>query len=310
MSETITIVTACDNAYAQHASVFLRSLFVQNSDACFRIFIIVPDNFVHHEAIERTVGAHNACVQFLSVAANDIGPVKITHYVTTASYFRLLVGSLLPDHVERIIFFDPDIVINGPIRELWDIDLQDQVLAAAVDVTQNPLIHARLELSATSQYFNSGVLVINLRRWKTDRIGEQALEFALRFPERISLSEQCALNHVLDGDFKKLPEHWNFQMGRLPATDRRKYAEACRSLRSAAVIHFSGRRKPWLYLSNHPMKWLYWKYLRQTEWRSYRPPDRNLRNVGRRIIWSLSLNAPALLAAMRRVRSLWRPSVG
>ena len=313
MSETITIATACDNGYAQHTSVFLRSLFANNSDACFRIFIMVPDDFAHREAIERNIGPHNACLQFVSITANDVGPVK------AASYFRLFLGSLVPDNIERIIYFDSDILINGPIGELWNIDLQDHVLGAVVDVVQNPLMRARLdlvrtrlEMSPASQYFNSGVLLIDLRRWRTERIGEQALEFALSYPDRIRWWDQDALNHVIDGDFKQLPKHWNCQSHRLKI-DVKKYAEARRNLPSAAVIHFIGRRKPWLYLCNHPMQWLYWKYLRQTEWRSYRPPDRKLRNLPAHsldiIKTTLRLNAPFVVRAVRRIRRLWRSSI-
>ena len=319
MSETITIATACDNGYAQHTSVFLRSLFAKNSDTCFRIFIMVPDDFAHREAIERNIGAHNACLQFVSVAANDVGPVKVGR-VTTAAYFRLFLGSLLPDNVERIIYFDSDIVINGPIRELWNIDLQDHVLGAVVDAVQNPLmrarldlVRARLEMSATSQYINTGVLLIDLRRWRTDRIGEQALEFALRYPDRITWLDQDALNHVLNGDFKQISEHWNFQSHRMKI-DLKKYAEARCNLRSAAVIHFIGSQKPWLYMCNHPMQSLYWKYLRQTEWRNYRPPDRKLHNLPAHsldiIKRTLRLNAPALVTAVRRIRRHWRLSIG
>jgi lipopolysaccharide biosynthesis glycosyltransferase len=299
---TINVITTCDNAYVQHTAVFLKSLFAQNPDTNCRIFVLVPDNFIHRRSLERNLGSH---LEFLNINRSETASLKSI----AAYYYRLFLDQLMPMNIDRAIYLDSDILIVGSLEELWAIDLEKHVIAAVSDVTtdRDQSVRQKIGLAPTSHYFNSGVLVINFCRWRNAQLGKRALNFAVEHPDLITYPDQCALNHVLKGQFKELTKDWNFQTGHLWAEDGKCAADALRDLEAAKIIHFTGRQKPWYYLTNHPMKWLYWKYLRETEWRDYCPPDRNARNILRK---NLENKAPALVNAARRARTLWRPTMG
>jgi lipopolysaccharide biosynthesis glycosyltransferase len=294
----INIVTSCDNAYAQHTTVFLKSLFQKNQNIR-KIFILVPNNFIHRRSLERNLSSHVRCLEFLTINLPENASFKVSHHITVASYFRLVLDQVVPASIGRVIYLDSDVLINGPLDELWAVDLQNYMIAAVSDsiVGENrPLreeIGKRIGLAPTSNYFNAGVLAIDLCRWRNARLGKRALDFVLDYPDMITYWDQCALNHVVRGQFKELAKEWNFQTNHLRWSANRKCTrDSLREVDAAKIVHFVGSRKPWLYRTNHPMKWLYWEYLRQTEWHDYCPPDRNALNVLRKIIRK---RAPALL---------------
>ncbi len=303
---TINVVTACDNAYVQHTAVFLRSLVKTNPNRKCRIFILVPDNFIHRESLEHNLSSHVTYLEFLKINRPDTASLKVSNHISVASYFRLFLDKLIPANVNRVIYLDSDILVAGPLDELWAVDLEKYIMAAVTDavVNNNQKVRQKIGLAPTSNYFNAGVLVIDLCRWRNARVGECALDFAIDYPELITYWDQCALNHVLNGQFKELTKDLNFQSDHLRWSERRKCTlDTLHELDAAKIVHFSGPQKPWHYINSHPMKWLYWEYLRQTEWRDYCPPDRNGLNVLRKI---LENRAPKLLNAAHRMRKRWR----
>jgi lipopolysaccharide biosynthesis glycosyltransferase len=299
---TINIVTACDNAYVQHTTIFLKSLFAKNPDIRCRIFVLVPDNFIHHRSLERNLGSYWRSVEFLNINRSDTSSFKVSLQVTVATYFRLFLDKLMPADINRVIYMDSDILIAGP--------LEDFAVAAAIDaVLDNDLsVRQKIRLASTSHYFNAGVLLIDLIRWRNEKLGERALAFAVEYPELITWWDQCALNHVLNGHFKELTKDWNFQTPYLRRAEDGKWsADTLVELNTAKIIHFTGQLKPWYYLADHPMKWLYWEILSKTEWRDYCPSDRTRLTVLKKTVEN---RAPALLNAARRARKLWRATVG
>jgi len=311
---TINIVTACDNAYVQHTAVFLKSLLKKHPNTKCKIFILVPGNFIHHGSLERNLSSHVAHLEFLKINSLETASFKVSHHISVASYFRLFLDKLLPANVSRVIYLDSDILIKGPLDELWAVDLEYHIIAAVIDPIVNDnkslreKIGQKISLGPKSNYFNAGVLLIDLCRWRNARLGERALDFVLGYPDLITYWDQCALNHALNGQFRELTKDWNFQTNHLRWSANRKCtSDTLHELDSAKIVHFVGCRKPWLYITNHPMKWLYWEYLRETEWHDYCPPDRNGLNVLKKI---LEERAPAVLNAAARTREVWRSTVG
>jgi lipopolysaccharide biosynthesis glycosyltransferase len=190
------------------------------------------------------------------------------------------------------------------------VDLEGYTIGAVIDpwCDYNGSVRHKIGLAPTSRYFNSGVLVVDLSRWRNAQVGERALQFAISHSKLITWGDQDAINHVVNGQFKQLSNKWNFQTGHLKShTDTCKRlklsSQRLLELRNAKIIHFTGVDKPWNYLSYHPMRWLYWKYLRKTQWRDYQPRDRTASNIIRK---NLELRAPVIANLIRQFRAWMR----
>ena len=124
---------------------------------------------------------------------------------------------------ERLIWLDSDTIVLGSLEPLWNLDFQTMPVAAAANLWGNCNNY-----QDRNPYFNSGVLVYNMKLWEEDKLSEKLLQNA-----RIHVwgdRDQGALNSVLVGRWKQLGQIWNNH-----DTDDK----------SSKVMHFMSRPKPW-----------------------------------------------------------------
>lgn len=301
----INIVVVCDDRYAQHATVMLRSLLATNTKEFFRIFCLVPNDFRNKSNIERNISDlnhHN--INFVYVNAGDFDSAKISGHISSAAYYRLRLDAYLPEDVTRVLYLDCDIIVKDEISSLWSTDLEGHALGACVDAAHNndTALRVRVGLDTGKHYLNSGVLLIDIMRWREQKIGTRALDFCSAHPDRITFWDQCAINYVLSGNFKILERRWNVHPSIISRNGVRKLTlPSSVELNDAAIIHFVGDIKPWHYRCLHPKRDLYWAYLKQTTWRDYSVPDRTGLNIVKN---ALLQHAPFVKVIYKRLRRL------
>jgi lipopolysaccharide biosynthesis glycosyltransferase len=192
--------------------------------------------------------------------------IKINLHFSVATYFRLLAADLIDE--EKLLYLDSDILVLGDISLLWDLDMDRYPLAAVMDLIVRDF--HRLDLVESEGYFNSGVMMMNLKVWRELDLGEKVLSYIFSNPKNIIYADQCGLNGFLKGNWLRLELKWNLQS---PFFDKQyknlfsiwsKEFDLPISTQNPTIVHFSGNQKPWNFRSQHPYKGLYWKYLNTT----------------------------------------------
>jgi lipopolysaccharide biosynthesis glycosyltransferase len=283
---SIPTLFCINTAYAQHAAVCIISLLENNPESHFEIVVVSTEPLgAAQEKLDRTVRAYDNCtlkVMQLGASSGMTLPVRALHY-TVDTYTRLWVADFFPDHVDRVLYLDSDMVVVGNIGELWNSDLGDSAVLGAVTIPGSTRC-AAYGIPERFGYFQSGVLLINLKRWRSDRIFDVLQDYVAHNAEKIVDADQDVLNACLYDRRLPLPSIWNviapFYFDFHPLGIPNSELQAVR--RNARIIHFNGPSKPWSYLSRHPRRMDYWKYLMLTEWRDYTPGDKNLVNWGKR----------------------------
>lgn len=173
-------------------------------------------------------------------------------------YFRLLIGEQLPESVERVIFLDTDLLIRGDLVELWKLPFDGSVVQAVPDAYAGTLHLPRLRRVAAEgvagiregmPYFNAGVLLVDLRAWRQQSVGEHSVDLLLQHGDRLMGRDQDALNLILADRWKPLAPTWNFH--ELPhclflwETGELSRAELGQSFRDPQIVHFIGHWQPW-----------------------------------------------------------------
>jgi lipopolysaccharide biosynthesis glycosyltransferase len=149
----------------------------------------------------------------------------------------LLIPELLPRHLSRALYLDADVLVRHDPSPLFAIALGDAIVGAARDAAITSTDH---ELSGVRDralarpYFNTGVLVMDMERWREAGLTERALGYAAASAEPLRWAEQDALNAVLD-TWHELDPRWNTQHSLFLSRDR---------FRAAGIWHFVGG-KPW-----------------------------------------------------------------
>jgi lipopolysaccharide biosynthesis glycosyltransferase len=174
------------------------------------------------------------------------GPATWPSYLTAASLLRLRLPSVLKD-IDRVVYLDCDLVVLSDIATLYDTDLSDFPLAACLDfwLTGAPpfappgwdvgewhkFLREVVRLTDSKAYFNAGVMVMDLERFRSTGLIHAADQFLKQTNYETPFVDQEALNHVIDGAFVRLDTRWNV-LAALGHSD-------------PWIIHYAGPYKPW-----------------------------------------------------------------
>jgi lipopolysaccharide biosynthesis glycosyltransferase len=284
MTETIPTLFCINANYTQHAAVCIVSLLENNRDHFFDIVVVTTDPLGSEEnKLQKTVGGYSngrVSVALLDTTICQL-PVRAQHY-TIDTYSRLWVAEFFPVTIEKVLYLDSDMVVVGPIGELWRTSLGNHALAAATIPGSDRC--PAFNIPEKYGYFQSGVMLINLTKWRTNNILECLLKWISENGNKIVDADQDVLNACLYNERLVLDSKWNvispfyFDYHPLGISDQ----ELADVRRDARIIHYNGPSKPWHYLSRHPRRDDYWKYLNISEWRDYVPKDKTLANWTKR----------------------------
>ncbi|MDD5462568.1 MAG: glycosyltransferase family 8 protein [Methylococcales bacterium] len=275
------IVFATDKHYVQHLCVALVSLLKNNKEQFFKIYIInggIPGQT--YKKIEAVAEGYQCELVNITVDDDIFENLIINHHFTKAMYYRLLIPEFIQE--EKLLYLDADIVVNGSIENLYKEDINGCFIGAVEDPGFNR--HKELKMNSNSRYFNSGVMLINLKKWTEENLANKVIDFVENNPTLVTFPDQCGLNAVIDGNWKKLPLKYNqqaliFEKNFDDNYNCFTYEELSEAKQSPVIVHYSGSPKPWHFISKHPSKYLYWKYLRMTPYKYSLPTDLTPLNV-------------------------------
>ncbi|AFY87962.1 MAG: General stress protein A [Chroococcidiopsis cubana SAG 39.79] len=317
-TESIVVVCAADNNYVIPLSVTLKSILV-NLKTSQRITCFVIDGGiqeVNKQKILKSLDSQQIMIEWLQPTDAILSKVKVSGHVTVATYYRLLIPDLLPQHIEKVIYLDCDLVVNEDLQKLWAIEIDNSYLLAVQDMgireVSNPRggLHNYQELGIPphSKYLNAGVMVFNLEKWRTENISTQAIEYLEQNKEHVLNWDQDGVNAVLAGKWRELDPRWNqtpsvykYRSWKDSPFTEEMYKSV---IQQPYIVHFATAIKPWHYYCEHPAKDLFFQYLDMTSWSGWRPKKplkyiirlglrrfrENIKSLLKSFAWHLSLS--------------------
>lgn len=131
--------------------------------------------------------------------------------ISQATWYRLVMGEAL-ERVDRVIYLDADIIVNMDITKLWNEEIGENGLAAVPDTViqdSHSSVMVNKGLYPEERYFNAGVLLIDLKKYrKEEKLLERGAEF-LKENEVVDYLDQDVLNYFFGKDCRLLPEKYN-----------------------------------------------------------------------------------------------------
>ncbi len=274
----MNILCATDNRYAPYCGIMLTSLIENNRDSDLHIYILASSLDVENKAkfsmlsekYKITIDIVDAQSHLLhfDILSQTINP---DDNLDVAAYYRLLAPVLLPRTLERVMYLDVDMIVTSSLQDLYNLDFGDNALVASKDVFHSES-HARLGLRETSQYFNSGMLLINLKYWREHNLVEKFFEYIKDNSNNLIFHDQDVLNAVLQGKVIIVPIKYNFQTGfiytHINLTPYEK-KEVMDTISKPYILHFTRPSKPWIEHSAHPYKSYYLYYRKISLWKDF-----------------------------------------
>lgn len=253
---SIPVVWGLDEKYVLQAFVVMRSILI-NSKEEYHFFILTADNIEDKvkEFTDILKKEYNNFEIFIrTVAIEYFANVQIYNkHLSKAAYFRLLISELIPEY-DKCIYLDCDLIVYGDLKELYEIELGDDYLAGVKDChimenTPRQIKHQQvLGLPTREKYVNSGVLVMNLKDMRQDRLVSSFFE---QLSKENWYEDQDVLNYCCYPAIKVLPLKYNlfhFYLGKnikflydLPYEKREFDFDHAHPF----ILHMGGSYKPW-----------------------------------------------------------------
>lgn len=301
---TKNILCCTDEQYAPLYGIMLTSLFDHNKDEFFNIYVLTAG--LSKDCLTRFqhLTEHNhATINFIIVNDDMMRkcPIREGDHVTLAAYYRIIAPLYLPSELDKILYLDGDIIINGKINELWNTDISRYAMGAVIDEAyfrDEPYVRLGYEKEHSS--INSGVLLINLNYWKKYDVINRCMNCIEKMADKLLFHDQDTLNVVLNKEIKLLPLNYNFQRGFIDYAFYNnfdsKYQEEINSVKyNPVVIHFTGYSKPWHKGCRHPFTTYFLYYWKKSLWHdmplvSIKPSlKQRLLAIRNEIIWALGI---------------------
>lgn len=290
----INIAFSTSEQYVPIFAVALKSLILHSTTSNnYNIFVL--NNGITPESqkilTKECENYSNINIKFINVSEfihpEDFNYFYEKGYVTNETYYRLYLPQIF-SNLDKIIYSDVDVVFNKDISELYKIELDDFLLAAAPNISaiynynrNNKLengIYYRyyfdniVKIKNIENYIQAGICVYNLRKMRAFSFIQKCFEELKRIKKPVFF-DQDIVSAVCQNNIKLLSVAWNhvwyfweydFLKQGLP---EKLFNDYDKSRNMFYVCHYAGP-KP-IIEKTKPLAWYFWKYAMQTQFFEY-----------------------------------------
>ncbi len=290
--DCIAVVLSADEGYAMPLATALRSIVESYHGRCEIKAYILHDSIVEKTKgrIVRSLLNYPIRIHWLPVDLAAFQEYSTCSHISTTTFARLLIPEVLPPCVSKVIYLDADILVFGDLRALWRTSLNGHPVGAVpdeLDELRKTGDTRVVNMPAVRNYFNAGIMLIDVLSWREKGITARAIKYLQQFPSS-PFSDQDALNVACDGCWKLLDKRWNVQNNSKLAVGRKAYGPR------PNIVHFVTRHKPWHPSTLSPYAAVYDSFRSRTEFRRtaierFREPVKTYwwrtRRAIRRTVW-------------------------
>lgn len=267
-SQIVDLLVTFDRNYMGPFRTMLSSLILNDPGTQFRVWLLhsaIPEEDL--QGLEKFCAARHVPLTAIRVDRALFRDAPISRRYPQEMYYRLLSPHLLPESLERVLYLDPDILVINPVRPLWELDLGEYTFAAASHTGLTDIMNGvnRVRLGTDHDYYNSGVMLIDLKKARKLVKAEDIFCCVSEHESELLLPDQDVFNYLYGTQTMPVDDAvWNYD-ARYYSNYRIRSSGICRMdwvMEHTAILHFCGKNKPWLPSYSHRFGALYKHYMR------------------------------------------------
>lgn len=260
-NKIIPVFFASDDNYVPFLSVAIKSMLC-NANKNYRYNVHVLTEGLSQANVDKllTLKTENSSV-IIDNVSDEIAKIKsnmnatLRDYYTESIFYRIFIGRLYNEY-DKAIYLDCDVCVVDDISKMFNTDIGDNIFGAVLDgivKNVNELVDYVENAVGVNknEYFNSGVLLINLNEYKKERIYEKFTESMFKYNFQTIAPDQDYLNVLCKNKVYYFDEGWD-KMSINENLDGKLH-----------LIHYNMFKKPWL-CDGVPYDEYFWKYAKLT----------------------------------------------
>lgn len=242
-SKVIPIFFATDDNYIPFLEVAIRSL-IEHASRKYNYNIHILNTGLKQENMDVICSLQNENFKvYFEDITSSIDPIKSElkncYHFSLVMYYRLFIEKLFPQY-DKVLYLDCDIVVLDDISKLYNTVLGLNLVGAIKDqvISTNEIFknYARFGVGVEPEkYFNSGILVMNLKKFRQEHICKQFMYLVDTYNFDVVDPDQAYLNVLCKDRVKYINNGWN--KASLPDKTEGKLS----------IAHFALFKKPWQY---------------------------------------------------------------
>lgn len=255
-TDTVNLFFACDDGYIPFLAATLLSIKRhrdENRNYAIRI-LNTGISSASKNKIYDSLASDKFNIEFANISSSVEKISNKLHtrdYYSKTTYYRLFIPELYPS-IDKALYLDCDVILTCDVAELYDTELKDNLVGAISDgfVSHVPRLHdyvtERIGVYRPDDYFNAGVLLMNLKEMRESAFGERFIELIGKITFDVA-QDQDYLNVLCRGRCVKIGVEWNCMPGFYEKNTEAK------------LIHFNLDNKPW-HKEGVDFADIFWKY--------------------------------------------------
>lgn len=268
----ISVVYITDDNYAMPTCISAYSLISnQKQNTLSDIYFVVNNISAESKKRFMALSTDNAQIHIIEVQDESYAEMAKsclaykTIHVSYTAMFKFNLPQLLKN-VDKVLYIDGDTLVQSDILELYNTSLDGHYIAAADDIIQK---RRRVSpINTVGNYFNSGVMLLNLQKMREDGMTEKLIDYRLHGTN--FFMDQDALNAVLGVKRIELPTIYNFATTLIDNYDVDEITEIIdlpkvssieEVIDRVSILHLTDRTKPWVYY----MPWFTERFMKYYE---------------------------------------------
>lgn len=265
----MNILIAINKKYVLYAKTMLRSL-VDTNRVPIDVYIL---NYELREKdinnIRKSITRKNVKIHSIRIENKIFEKYSIPEQFSEEIFLRLLAYQFLPLEVERVLWLDSDMIILNDLSELYKHKFDNRMMIVCEDIGCNEVgvmekRRKRLENMEINKYFNSGMLLMNLKKMREKFDMEEVFNILNKHNSNLIYPDQDILNIMLWNDVIYVDENkYNKQVFSYQNKDINEIKK------NTSILHYVGKIKPWNFRYEGCTKTIYYDVLKKIDIKFY-----------------------------------------
>lgn len=271
--DCVNICFICDDKFSLPTGVAIQSLSEnRNVDIYYNVYIICYNVSIENKNKLVKMNQNKFSVQLIDLSnIKKYDNLSITGlHVTPTALFKFDLPNIFSD-LEKIIYIDGDVLIKEDLYPLYSIDIDNEYAGVVRDrrafFYKRKTLYERLKIDY-NEYFNTGMMVLNLKKMRDDNIPYKLLDYRLK--GKNDFMDQDAFNVVFGNCVRYLSLKYNSITTCINDADiehinqfylEEKFNSKEDLFNKSIIWHFASPEKPWKYTNVKYRKyWLQYYY--------------------------------------------------
>ena len=260
MADNISIVYICDEQYVMPTCVSIRSIYENRKTSIYDIYIIGVDLSGRSKNVIKSINLSGINIYLLEFE-NKYKNLPTTHvYVSKAALYKFDIPNILPD-LDKVLYLDGDTIVMDDLCELFSKDVSKYYAGVVRDFLAYYVRKDYIELGL-KDYFNSGVMLLNLALLRDKKIPEKLLEYKLHSNSTRYMDQDC-FNVVFAEHIIFLDPKYDYMTSSLYL-----YQSFTFGTIKPVIVHTTTGDKPWRFCAV-PFSDVWYKYFKNSVCKNY-----------------------------------------